>query len=172
MAGPADIERRLDYLRDSYGEFPVESGTYTHDSGAFERIQTNHERGVPGATRVWVERGDETLLVRTHYRPDAWGVAGGLIEPDERSDEAGTREIREETSIECEILDVAYAHIAENRIEDGGQEPIEELAVAFVAQYTGGELDIQSAEIHEAKWWREIPANAYPPASRIGPERL
>lgn len=172
MAHQDDIERRIAYLRDTYGEFPVESGTYHHSPEEFERIQELHERGVPGASRVWVERDGKALLVRTHYRPDEWGVAGGLIEPDERSDDGGEREIREETGIECDVVDVAYVHIAENRVTDGSREPIKGLAVACIASYAGGKLDVQAEEIRDAKWWSEIPENAYPPASRIGAERL
>lgn len=176
MADPADIEARIAYLEEAYGDVPVESGTYYHDESAFDRVRDNHERGRPGGARVWVERDGEALLVRTHGGLDGWGVAGGLIEPDERSDDAGEREILEETGIECEITDVAYAHIAKNRRESerDAAEPdtIEELAVAFVATYAGGELDTQDKEIREARWWGHVPANSYPPASRIGPERL
>jgi ADP-ribose pyrophosphatase YjhB (NUDIX family) len=172
MADPDDIERLLGYLRDTYGEFPVESGTYQHSEEGFERVLANHERGVPGAARVWVEREGETLLVRTHGGPDGWGVPGGFIEPDEHSDRAGEREVHEETGIECEVFDVAYVHIAENRLEDGDCEPIEELGVAFLARYTGGSLDRQAEEIEAVRWWSEVPENAYPPASRLGPERL
>jgi len=172
MADPEDIDRRLGSLRDTYGEFPVESGTYHHPEGAFERVRENHERGVPGASRVWVEREGETLLVRTRGGLDGWGVPGGIIEPGERSDRAGERELREETGIECEVFDVAYVHIAENRPEDGDCESIEELGVAFLARYTGGNLDVQEAEIEAARWWSELPEDAYPPASRLGPERL
>jgi ADP-ribose pyrophosphatase YjhB (NUDIX family) len=172
MADESDIERRLDSLRDAYGEFPVESGTYHHDEESFERVRATHERGVPGASRVWVEREGEALLVRTHGGPDGWGVPGGFIEPDERSDRAGEREVREETGIECEVFDVAYVHIAENRLEGGDTEPIEELGVAFLARYTDGTLDRQEAEIEAVRWWSQVPEDAYPPASRLGPERL
>jgi ADP-ribose pyrophosphatase YjhB (NUDIX family) len=173
MAEPDDIEARLAALRETYGEFPVESGTYYHSTTEFERVQDNHERGRPGASRVWVERDGETLLVRTRGGLDGWGVAGGFIEPDERSDEAGVREIREETGIDCEIIDVAYVHIAENRLDgDHETDPIEELAVAFIAEYVSGELAIQDEEIVEAEWWDEIPDESYPPASRIGTNRL
>lgn len=172
MAGTSNIESRLEYLREKYGPFPVESGTYHHSEAEFERIRENHERGRPGASRVWVEREGETLLVRTRGGLDGWGVAGGLIEPDEQSDAAGVREIREETGIECAIIDVAYAHIAENRLEEGEIDPIEGLAVAFIAEYVAGELDTQDEEIKDAQWWDEIPEESYPPASRIAPDRL
>lgn len=172
MAERSEIDRRLDRLEERYGEFPVESGTYHHSEAAFERVRELHERGVPGAARVWVERENETLLVRTTGIPDAWGVPGGFIEPDEHSDRAGEREVREETGIECAVFDVAYAHIAENRLENDDREPIEELGVAFLARYAGGDLDRQEDEIEEVNWWAEVPENAYPPASRLGPERL
>lgn len=58
MANLADIERRLDYLPDTYGEFPLVSGSHHHSSAEFERVLANHERGVPGGPRVWVERRD------------------------------------------------------------------------------------------------------------------
>ncbi|MFC7073340.1 NUDIX domain-containing protein [Halovenus rubra] len=172
MADSDDIEQRLDYLRSTYGEFPVESDTYYHADKDFERVLRNHKRGVPGASRVWVERKDETLLVRTHGGPDGWGVPGGFIEPTERSDHAGEREVHEETGIDCEVFDVAYVHIAENRLEDGDCKPIEELGVAFLASAVGGKVDPQEDEIAAAKWWSALPDSSYPPASRLGPERL
>lgn len=172
MASAGEINARLDYLHDTYGEFSVESQEDPLTSDASKRARELHDRGIPGAARVWVERDDETLLVREESRPDSWGVAGGLIDPDERADQAGVREVREETGIECNVTDVAYVHRAVRLHEAGGREPFEEIAVAFIAKYVRGNPQPEPSEICEVKWWSKLPERTHSPASRIGVNRL
>lgn len=168
------IQARIDRLRDRYGGFPVETAEYDLDDRAYERARDLDERGIDGAARVWVERCDptETLLVREQSRPDAWGVPGGLIDPGEDADDAGEREVREETDVECSVVDVAYVHRAVRTHEAGGKPAIEEVAVAFVAEYVGGAPDPQPSEIAEVQWWETLPGNAVSPATRIAEDRL
>jgi len=172
MAEAAAIDTRLDRLRERQGTFPVETATYELSEQAYERAHTLHEQGIPGAARVWVERDDEALLVREERRPESWGVAGGLIEPDESAEQAGRREVREETGIDCAITDVAYVHRATREHETGDRDPIEELAVVFIATYQRGEIDPQDGEIAAAAWWSQLPETVHSPADRIGAERL
>lgn len=171
-ADSAEIECRLDRLRTEYGDFPVETAVTDLPAAAYRRARELHDRGIPGAARVWVERGDEALLVRERSRPDSWGVAGGLVEPDEPAARTGEREVREETGVECRVVDVADAHRATRRHEQGAAEPFEELAVAFVADYVRGELERQPAEICEAAWWSSLPESVHPPADRLWDARF
>lgn len=177
MADPGDVDARIHRLREAYGQFPVETETYDHPTDEYARARDLHERGIPGGARVWVERevgprDRQTLLVRTAYRPDAWGVAGGLIEPDERADRAGEREVREETNVTCEVVDVAYVHRATRRHASGDRPSFEELGVAFVAEYDGGTPWAQDGEIRAVAWFDELPDAVYDPAARIGADRL
>jgi ADP-ribose pyrophosphatase YjhB (NUDIX family) len=171
MMGSDAVDAEIMFLRKNYSDFPVEEETYEVSDDSFERVRDLYNSGVHGAARVRVQRGDETLLVRENSRPDSWGVAGGLVEPDEHSDDAGHREFGEETGIECAIDDVAYVQLAAYR-SDNASEPILQYAVAFVATYIGGAIDKQEAEIAEVGWFEEPPESIHPPATRIGSERL
>lgn len=172
MVDADEIDDRIRRLRRTYGAFPVESETSDLSPEAYERARELHEQGIPGAARVWVERDREVLLVRTAAQPDSWGVPGGLIEPGERADRAGEREVREETGLECDIVDVAYVHRATRRHEFGDRPAFDELAVAFVATDERGAVRPQESEIREAAWWTRLPENSRPPATRLGPDRL
>lgn len=172
MANPKEIKRRIIQLRETYGDFPVETATYNLSPEAYERSRELHEDGFPGAARVWVERDGEALLVREENRPASWGVAGGLIEPDERADRAGEREVLEETNIKCKIANIDYVHRATSQHESREREPIEEIAVAFIAEYGDGSPLPQEEEIQEVKWWSSLPENVHSPANRIGATRL
>jgi ADP-ribose pyrophosphatase YjhB (NUDIX family) len=167
-----NVDARITYLHETYGDFPVESATYDLSSNTYERARELHDHGILGAARVWVERDSETLLVREESRPDSWGVAGGLVEPGERTDRAGEREIHEETNVECTVIDVEYVHRATRRHEHGEREAFEEIAVAFIAEYVDGTSQPQEGEIREVKWWAKLPENVHSPADRIGATRL
>jgi ADP-ribose pyrophosphatase YjhB (NUDIX family) len=172
MADADALDARIERLHRTYGEFPVETATYDLDADRHDRARTLHDAGVPGAARVWVERDDEALLVRERDRPDSWGVAGGLVDPDERADRAGEREVREGTGVRCAVVDVAYVHRATRRPAAGDGPAFEELAVAFVAEYVRGSAEPRAGEVHEVRWWSTLPERVHSPADRIGADRL
>lgn len=172
MVTSNEIDVRLERLHETYGDFPVESTEYNFSSDDYRRAQERHDCGIPGATRVWVEHDGATLLVREENRLDSWGVAGGLIDPGERADHAGEREVREETNIACEVVDVAYVHRATIRHEDSEREVFDEIAVAVIAEYVRGDPRPQEGEIRQVKWWKTLPEKVHSPADRIGANRL
>ncbi|WP_435334492.1 NUDIX domain-containing protein [Haloarchaeobius sp. TZWWS8] len=92
MAAGEHIQTRIDRLESEYGDFPVETAVTDLSAPDYQRARELDDRGVPGASRVWVERGEEALLVREQDRTDSWGVAGGLIDPGESAVQAGERE--------------------------------------------------------------------------------
>ncbi|WP_125256986.1 NUDIX hydrolase [Brevundimonas fluminis] len=51
-------------------------------------------------------RGAEVLLIRRGREPrrGQWSLPGGRVEPGERLEETGLRELREETGVEAELL--------------------------------------------------------------------
>lgn len=73
------------------------------------------------ATIAVVLRDDQTLLVRRANPPDAgrWGFPGGKIEQGETVHAAALRELREETGVTAEALDVLTALDAFDRDENG-----------------------------------------------------
>jgi 8-oxo-dGTP diphosphatase len=60
-----------------------------------------------GAGGVVVEQ-DQVLMVRKAYGEEKgkWEIPGGYVNHTERLDEAAIREVREETSIEAEVVDI------------------------------------------------------------------
>jgi ADP-ribose pyrophosphatase YjhB (NUDIX family) len=170
MVASSEIDERIERLREDYGEFPVERTTTEVSGQSAERVRDLHERGLPGGARVWVESGDESLLVREANGPAGWGVPGGLIEPGERADRAGEREVVEETAVSCTVEEVAYVHRATRDISE--RDAVEEVAVAFVATASREDPRPESGEIDNVAWFDAPPDDLRSPATRIGPERL
>jgi len=55
--------------------------------------------------------GDRILLARHHKRgEDYWVVPGGHVEEGERLGQAIVREMKEETDIDVEVVDLVFAH--------------------------------------------------------------
>lgn len=107
---------------------------------------------------------------RNDYLPPGGVVA--VVDPDELAERAGEREVREETGIDCGVVDVAYVHRAENRPREGDEPPIEEIAVAPVAEYVGGIPRPQESEIREVQWFERLPVSVHPSTGRIVADRL
>ncbi|WP_131743284.1 NUDIX hydrolase [Actinomadura roseirufa] len=85
------------------------------------------------------------LLLRHRLWPEhrAWGLPGGYAHGGERLEDAVVREVREETALEVEVEGppVALRSGFELRVE-----------VFYRARVTGGSLDLEAAEILEARW--------------------
>jgi NAD+ diphosphatase len=103
------------------------------------------------AVLVSVTRGDRILLARSaHFPPAMFSTLAGFVDPGESLEETVVREVREEVGID--ITNVRYF----------GSQPWpfpSSLMVAFTAEYAGGELAPDPAEIEEAAWYAvdEIP---------------
>ncbi len=95
---------------------------------------------------VAVTRGDELLLARgTRFPRPVFSVLAGFVEPGETLEECVHREVREEVGIEVEHLKYF------------GSQPWpfpDSLMVGFTAEYAGGELTPDPAEIAEVRWFR------------------
>jgi 8-oxo-dGTP diphosphatase len=75
---------------------------------------------VPAVIAVVIENG-RALLVRRANPPDAglWGYPGGKIEYGETVSEAAIRELREETGVDAQALDIITTLDIVVRAEDG-----------------------------------------------------
>ncbi|MEA2529049.1 MAG: diphosphatase [Thermomicrobiales bacterium] len=94
---------------------------------------------------VLVERGDQVLLARGTGFPDGmYSTLAGFVEPGESLEGAVHREIFEEAGIV--LTDLRYF----------GSQPWpfpHSLMIGFTAQYAGGEIVIDPAEIADAQWF-------------------
>ncbi|HEX2211390.1 MAG TPA: NAD(+) diphosphatase [Longimicrobium sp.] len=108
------------------------------------------------AVLVSVVRGDRILLARSpHFPPGMFSTVAGFVDPGESLEETVTREVREEVGIE--VGTVRYF----------GSQPWpfpSSLMVAFTAEYAGGELAPDPAEIEEAGWYAVDEIPIVPPA--------
>ncbi|TDC55878.1 NUDIX domain-containing protein [Actinomadura sp. KC345] len=86
------------------------------------------------------------LLLRHRLWPAyrAWGLPGGYVNAGERLEDGVAREIREETSLEVEVTGrpLGVASGFRHRVE-----------AYYEAQVTGGRLELDTAEILEARWY-------------------
>lgn len=108
------------------------------------------------AMMVLVKRGSAILLARSALVPSGGRMSAlaGFLEPGESVEEAVHREVREEVGLE--VKDLRYF---------GSQSwPFPgSLMIAFTAEYAGGEIHCDTAEIAEARWFG--PGDALPELS-------
>jgi NAD+ diphosphatase len=108
------------------------------------------------AMMVLVKRGRSILLARNVAVPAGGRMSAlaGFLEPGESIEEAIHREVREEVGIE--VKDPRYF------ASQSWPYP-HSLMIAFTAEYAGGELKCDPAEIAEARWF--APGDALPELS-------
>ncbi len=94
---------------------------------------------------VAVRDGDRILLARAARFPEGlFSVLAGFVEPGESLEQCVQREVREEVGVE--VRSIRYF----------GSQPWpfpNSLMVAFTAEYAGGEIRIDGAEIVDAGWF-------------------
>lgn len=108
---------------------------------------------------VLISRGDEILLARSpHFPPGIYSALAGYVEAGESVEACAHREVREETGIGIR-----------NLCWFGSQSwPFpHSLMLGFFAEYAGGELVLQQAEIEDAQWFRRDNLPTLPHPSTI-----
>ena len=100
---------------------------------------------------VLIHRGDEVLLARSQRFPEGlYSALAGFVEPGETVEGALAREVEEEVGIQVRNL------------EYRGSQPWpfpNSLMLGFFAEYAGGEIVLEEAEIAAAAWF---PVTALP----------
>jgi len=106
---------------------------------------TRYPRISPAIIVAVVKDGRQLLMARGHRYPLGWySVLAGFVEPGETLEETVAREVKEEVGID--VANVRYF----------GSQPWpfpDSLMVAFTAQYDGGEIVLEEAEIADARWF-------------------
>ena len=111
------------------------------------------------AAIVLVERGNQILLARSPSFPEGlYSILAGFVEPGESIEETVAREIGEEVGIG--VRNVSYF----------GSQPWpfpHSLMIGFTADYAGGELSPDPAEIEAAGWYAADDLPQLPPRTSI-----
>ena len=139
-------------------------GTPTRDRAA-ERAKECPACGLVAYPRVspammaLVTRGRDLLLARAHrFAPGMYSALAGFVEPGETIEDCVRREVREEVGVEVGQLTYfasqswAFPH---------------SLMIAFTAEYAGGDLKVDDAEIAEARWFAADALPHLPPSVSI-----
>ena len=100
-----------------------------------------------------VVRGDEVAVIvpvkRSQEGDTVLGLPKGHPDPGETPEEAATREVREETGVEAELIDelgiVRYSYRRKDR-------RIDKQVLFYLFEYRSGDLADHDAEIEDARW--------------------
>lgn len=101
-----------------------------------------------GAFALVVRPDRSFLLTNTHFKTgDYWSIPGGVVEPHETPAQAAVREVQEETGITCKVT---------NLLHTVDITTTKDLRLSFYsAEYIGGNINIDEAEIESAEWFHE-----------------
>lgn len=121
-----------------------------------------------------VNRKQTKLLMVYHKKLDTWVIPGGHLESNEYPHEGALREIKEETGIEAEVIDVSNFVIPKNGKESamplpcmileefipgkGNKEAHIHMDLIYLCMADEKEVIKQEAEVNDVKWmtWQEV----------------
>lgn len=108
---------------------------------------------------VAIRRGDEILLANhARQRNNVYTVLAGFVEAGETLEQAVAREVMEESQVRVKNL----------RYVTSQPWPFpHSLMIAFMADYDGGELEIDHKELLDAGWYRYDALPLLPPAGTV-----
>ena len=114
---------------------------------------------IAGVGAVVLDAENRILLVRRGKAPLAgeWSLPGGALELGERLEEGVRREVREETGLDVEPLEIVavFDHIA--HAEDSERVRFHYVLVDYRCRVLGGTLE-SATDVTEARWvrWSEL----------------
>jgi len=152
------VDDRIGRLRTEYGSFPIETRTVENDPDYFEDGVDYFEGGHRGAAGALVRDDAGRVLLIKHPDGPVWGPPGGGHEPGERYEGTALREVREETTVECEITGV-FGVERKRYVDETDPERRGYLAeVTFEAEHVAGTPDAeQDHDVLGAEWFESPP---------------
>ena len=114
---------------------------------------------VSPAMMALVTRGRDLLLARAHrFAPGMFSALAGFVEPGETIEDCVRREVREEVGVE--VGEITYFASQSWAFPHS-------LMIAYTAEYAGGEIRCEDAEIAEARWFAADALPYLPPSVSI-----
>jgi len=115
-------------------------------------VKTRTEVSAGGVVYRRSDDGVEVVLAarRTRRGDLAWGLPKGLVEPDERPEEAAVREVREETGLDAEVEeslgDIRYFYVWEGV-------RVRKAVHFFLMRARGGDVSQHDHEMEDVQWF-------------------
>ncbi|MBV9708808.1 MAG: NUDIX domain-containing protein [Chloroflexi bacterium] len=114
-----------------------------------------HHKFIIGVSGVVLDDQQRVLLLRHRYwKPGSWGLPSGYAERNEKLEGTLCRELREETGYHMQVQSLL-------RIVSGYKLRLE---VSYIGHIRGGELQLDSKEVIEARFFalHELPEGLLP----------
>lgn len=111
-----------------------------------KRYNTRHS-----TVETVVIKGGQVLLINRKLPPqnDWWAMPGGYVDWDETVEEAGMRELKEETNLEPGTVKLLAVYSDTNRDKDGRQN----IGHAYVITNPKGSIKIDPEEVNGYQWF-------------------
>jgi len=174
-----DVRQRKSRLLADHGDVPVREEREEVPVELFPELRSLAREGYTGGGYVWVVReppetappGDSVpddiaerkrvlmILSRGSHR---WGLPGGGRECGDSYEDAAVREVREETGIDCRIVEPFLIRERVTVSAGDHDERLHTLWVFFDGRYDGGTISIQPDELNGAAWFAEPPDRMQP----------
>ena len=113
---------------------------------------------VSPATIVLIHDGERVLLTSKPGWGKRYSLVAGFLEPGESLEECVAREIREEVGVE--VADIQYV----------SSQPWpfpQQIMVGFLARYAGGDIEVDTSELADARWFTRDTLPELPPPYTI-----
>lgn len=113
---------------------------------------------VSPAIIVLIHEGDRVLLTTKPGWGQRYSLVAGFVEPGETFEECVVREVREEVGVEVDQIQY---------IKSQSWPFPHQIMVGFLAHYAGGEIEIDAAELADARWFARDALPELPPPYTI-----
>lgn len=114
-----------------------------------QRRKTRNEHSSGGVVIAMRDGAPYVALIATRNKT-RWGLPKGAVDPDETSEAAALREVREETGLQARILrpldTIEYTF-------RGGDAVVHKRVDFYLMEYVAGELQPQLSEVDDVQWF-------------------